>query len=77
MIEQSYGRYIRKNFLGSLIAARPEGIWEAAAGGKTGPLTGPHRGVLGKRLEFPREFWWRRGELNPRPKIFSPRPLHA
>jgi len=24
MIEQSYGRYIRKDFLGPLIAARPE-----------------------------------------------------
>jgi hypothetical protein len=23
------------------------------------------------------EFWWRRGELNPRPKTVRPRPLHA
>jgi hypothetical protein len=37
MIEQSYGRYIRKDFLGPLIAARPKGLRAAAAGGKTGP----------------------------------------
>jgi len=41
MIEQSYGRYIRKDFLGPLIAARPQGPSEAAVEGKTGPLTGP------------------------------------
>jgi len=37
MIEQSYGRYIPKDFLGPLIAARPEGQSEAAFEGKTGP----------------------------------------
>src|SRR5215472_9754665 len=64
MIEQSYGRYIRKDFLGPLIAARPKTLRRAAVGEKTGPLTGPPLGVLGKRPKFPREFWWRRGELN-------------
>ena len=38
----------------------------AAVRGKTGPLTGPPKGVLGKRPEFPTEFWWRRGELKIR-----------
>ena len=40
MIEQSYSRYIRKDFVGPLIAARAEGLQDAAIGGKTGPLTG-------------------------------------
>ena len=73
MIEQSYGRFMRKDFLGPLIGARPESIREAAVGGKTGPP----KGVSEKRPEFPRELWWRRGELNPRPKTFRLRPLHA
>ncbi len=37
MIEQSYGRYIRKDFLGPLIAARPKILRKAAVGDKTGP----------------------------------------
>jgi len=61
MIEQSYGRYIRKDFLGPLIAARPQGPSEAAVEGKTGPLTGPPQRGTRKRPEFPSEFWWRRG----------------
>jgi hypothetical protein len=73
MIEQSYGRYIRKDFLGPLIAARPKTLRRAAVGEKTGP---PLR-VSGKRPEFPTESWWRRGELNPRPKTFRRWPLHA
>jgi hypothetical protein len=40
MIEQSYGRYIRKDFLGPLIAARPKGLRAAAAGGKPAPQRG-------------------------------------
>ncbi len=64
---------MRKDFLGPLIGARPEGLREAAVGVKTGPA----KRVAGKRPEFPIEFWWRRGELNPRPKIFRLRPLHA
>ena len=39
MIEQSYGRYMRNDFLGPLIAARPEGLREVAIEGKTGLLT--------------------------------------
>jgi integrase len=77
MIEQSYGRFMRKDFLGPLIGARPESLREPAVGGKTGPLTGPPKGVSGKRPEFPREFWWRRGELNPRPKTVRLWSLHA
>ena len=77
MIEQSYGRYIRKDFRGPLIAARPKGLGAGVVVGKTGPLTGPPKGVFGKRLEFAAEFWWRRGELNPRPKTFRRWPLHA
>jgi hypothetical protein len=65
MVEQSYRRYIRKDFLGPLIAARPKAL-RAVAGGKTGPLTGPPLGLSGKRPEFPNEFWWRRGELKTR-----------
>ena len=64
MIEQSYGSYIRKDFLGPLIAARPKTLGKAAVGEKPGPPTGPTLGVLGKRPEFPREFRWRLGELN-------------
>ena len=37
MIEQRYGRYIRKDFLGPLVAARRKTLRNAAAGGKTGP----------------------------------------
>jgi hypothetical protein len=77
MIEQSYGRFMRKDFLGPLIGARPESLREVAVGGKTGPLTGPPKGVPEKRPEFPRELWWRRGELNPRPKTLRKWPLHA
>src|SRR6266851_1691011 len=66
MIEQSYGRYIRKDFLGPLIGARPKTLGKAAVGEKNGPATGPPLGVLGKRPEFPSEFWWRRGELKTR-----------
>ena len=66
MIEQSYGRFMRKDFLGPLIGARPETLREAAVGGNTGPLTGPPKGVSEKRPEFPRELWWRRGELKIR-----------
>ena len=77
MIEQSYSRYIRKDFLGPLIAARPMTLRETAVGGKTGPLTGPPEGVFEKSPEFPTESWWRRGEMNPRPKIFRRWPLHA
>jgi hypothetical protein len=52
MIKQSYGRYIRKDFLGPLIAARPKTLGKAVVGDKTGPPWG----ILGKRPEFPREF---------------------
>ncbi len=38
---ECYGRYIRKDFLGPLIGARPEGPSAAAVEGKAGPLTGP------------------------------------
>jgi hypothetical protein len=40
MIEQSYGRYIRKDFLGPLIAARPKTLRKAAVGEKPGPPLG-------------------------------------
>jgi integrase len=77
MIEQSYGRYMRKDFLGPLISARPERIREIAVVERTGPLTGPPKGLSKKMPEFPGENWWRRGELNPRPKTVRPWPLHA
>jgi hypothetical protein len=59
MIEQSYDRYIRKDFLGLRIAARPKAL--RATGGK------PHHpsGLSGKSPEFPTEFWWRREIENP------------
>jgi hypothetical protein len=50
MIEHSYGRYICKDFLGPLIAARPKTLGKAAVGEKTGPLTGPPRGFGKKPL---------------------------
>jgi hypothetical protein len=59
MVEQSYGRYIRKDFLGLRIAARPKAL--RATGGKTGPPSG----LSGKSPEFPTEFWWRRQIENP------------
>ena len=37
MIEQSYGRFMRNEFLGPLIGAGPESLREAAVGGKTDP----------------------------------------
>jgi hypothetical protein len=40
IIEQSYGRYIRKDFLEPLIAAHPASMPMAAFGGKTGPPRG-------------------------------------
>jgi hypothetical protein len=40
MIEQSYGRYIRKDFLGPLIAACPKTLGKAAIGEKTRPTWG-------------------------------------
>jgi hypothetical protein len=52
MIEQSYGRYIRKDFLGPLIAARPKTQRKAALGEKTGPPTGPPWGFWEKGPNF-------------------------
>jgi hypothetical protein len=66
MIEQSYGRYIRKDFLGPLIAARPESPPGVALGGKTGILIGPPRRGIRKRSESPQKSLWRRGELKIR-----------
>jgi hypothetical protein len=37
MIEQSYGRYIRKDFLGPLIAASPKTLGKAALAKKPDP----------------------------------------
>jgi hypothetical protein len=71
MIEQSYGRYIRKDFLGPLIADRSEGRSEAVVEGKTGPL----KGVLGKGPNFLANSGGGGGELNPRPKARTGRPV--
>jgi len=60
MIEESYGRCIRKDFLGPLVAGCPKTLGKATVGEKPDPPLG----VLGKRLEFPGEFWWRPGGLN-------------
>jgi len=48
MIEQSYVRYIRKDFLGPLIAARLNTFRKAPVGEKTGPPTGPPWGFREK-----------------------------
>ena len=40
MIEQSYGRFMRKDFLGPLIGARPESLRETAVGEKPDPPRG-------------------------------------
>jgi hypothetical protein len=61
MIEQSYGRYIRKDFLGPLIAARPKTLRKTAVGKKIGPPTRPPLGGFGRKARISREFWWRRG----------------
>ena len=76
MIEQSYGRYIRKDFLEPLIAARPESLRSAARAENRTPDRTPER-VPRKSPEISTQNWWRRGELNPRPKAFRRRPLHA
>jgi hypothetical protein len=52
MIEQSYGRYVRKDFLGPLIAARPKTLRKIAVGKKTGPPTGPPWGFCEKGTNF-------------------------
>jgi hypothetical protein len=77
MIEQSYGRYIRKDLLGPLIAARPNNLPKAAVGEKTAPQPDPFWGFWTKGPNFLQKFWWRRGELNPRPKMVRRWPLHA
>ena len=56
MIEQSYSRHIRKDFLEPLIAARPKSLGRTAVGEKPGPPIGPPLGVLGERREFPRKY---------------------
>ena len=72
-----FERYTRNDFLGPLIAARPEILEEASfVARKRTPDRTPRR-IPEKRPEFAKEIWWRRGELNPRPKTFRPRPLHA
>jgi hypothetical protein len=55
MIEQSYGRFMRKDFLGPLIG--PTSVESSRSGGcgKTGPQAGPSNGVTGKRPEFSRK----------------------
>jgi hypothetical protein len=60
MIEQSYGKYIARTSSGllSLLVQRP---WERQRlVKKPTPNRAPLR-VLGKRPQFPIEFWWRRG----------------
>jgi hypothetical protein len=52
LIEQSYGRFMRKDFLEPLIGARPVSLGEAAVGGKTGALTGPPKGVSEKNARI-------------------------
>ena len=71
MIEQRYGRYIRKDFLVPLIAARPKTLRNAAVGGKTGPLSGPPLGGLGKKARICYGILVEAGELN-RPLEFAP-----
>jgi hypothetical protein len=56
MIKQSYGRYIRKDFLGPLIAARPKTLGKAVVGEKTGSLTGPPWGFWEKDPNFLENF---------------------
>ena len=48
MIEQRYGRYIRKDFLGPLIAARAKSQRKVAVGEKTGPQPDPPWGFRKK-----------------------------
>jgi hypothetical protein len=62
MIEQSYGRYVHKDFLGPLIAARPKTLRKTAVGKKTEP-TGPPLGVLRERRKFLQNFGGGGGEL--------------
>jgi hypothetical protein len=61
MIEQSYGRYIRKDFLGPLIAAGAKSQRKVAVGEKTGPPLG----VLGKRPGFPKGILVEAGGIEP------------
>jgi hypothetical protein len=77
MIEQSYGRYTRNDFPGPLIAARPQAIEKASFAAKNRTPDRTPKPIPEERPEFAGENWWRRGELNPRPKTFRRRPLHA
>ena len=65
VIEQSYGRFMRKDFLGPLIGARPESLREAPVGGETGPLTGALKEVLAKRSKFPSGILVEAGGIEP------------
>ena len=52
MIEQSYSRHIRKDFLEPLIAARPKSLGRTAVGEKPGPPIGPPWGFWEKGANF-------------------------
>jgi len=61
MIEQSYGRYIRKDFLGPLIAARPKSLRRVAAAGENRtPLGG-----FGKKAGISKRILVEAGGIEP------------
>jgi hypothetical protein len=64
MIEQSCGRYIRKDFLGPLLAARPKGLPKAAVGEKPYLFPNPS-GVREEDPYFLRNFGGGGGIENP------------
>ena len=68
MIEQSYGRLTRMNFLGPLIGARSESLINAAVGWRPDPPKG-----FKKTPNFLPELWWRRGKSKIRYREYSVR----
>ena len=56
MIEHSYGKFMRKEFLGPLVGARPKSLREAAIGEKTGPQPDPPRVFRKKGPNFLENF---------------------
>ena len=65
MIEQSYGRYIRKDFLGPLIAAHPKSLRRVAAGGKNRTPNRTPLGGFGKKAGISKRILVEAGGIEP------------
>ena len=65
MIEQSYGRYIRKDFLGRLIAARPKTLRKTAVGRENRTANRSPRGGFGKKARISYRILVEAGGIEP------------